>query len=106
MPENKCRQYIVGRVDFTGLLYFFAFCTKFYILNYYHPFPNLRVLNSDFRLLTADLTIDLRIKYSKQTSSKMLSVYVKDKSDPSPNVLVGKSRKKGNRNIDTGVKEW
>jgi len=22
MSENKCRQYIVGRVDFTGLLYF------------------------------------------------------------------------------------
>ena len=32
--------------------------------------------------------------------------YVKDKSDPSPNVLVGKSRKKESKNIDTGVKEW
>ena len=36
----------------------------------------------------------------------MLSVYVKDKSDPSPNVLVGESRKKESENIDTGVKEW
>ena len=36
----------------------------------------------------------------------MLSVYVKDKSDPSPNVLVGESRKKESENVDTGVNEW